>query len=176
MPRFYTFKSSDEEKRLLRVRVKTLDRARLAQKNRADRLEEENKVLQKEVEKLEEELEKVRKQRDTYKDMVFKSNVSFREQVRGRKRGGQAGHEGWGRKTPETIDQYQQCFLEECPDCQTPLKRTTTAVKHTVTDLPQWQQMVSVTTQYTIERQWCRKCHKEVRASVKNVVAGSRLG
>lgn len=176
MPRFYTFKSADEEKRLLRVRVKTLERARVAQKNRADKLEEKVKDLERENEKLQEELEKAKKQRDTYKDMVFKSNIPFAKQSKKRKRGGQKGHQGYGRKVLPVIDQYEQCHASFCPDCQSPLKRTTSIVTHTVTDIPAFTETKPITTQYQIERQWCVNCHKEVRDNPSGVIPGSRLG
>ena len=166
----------DDEKRYLRVRVQTLDRARIAQKNRADKLEIENKQLKEELKKIQEELERVKKQRDTYKDMVFKAQTVKQRPINGRKVGGQIGHKGYGRKLPEGIDQYQHCFLPACPTCHTPLRRVKAVTKHTVVDLPRWQEMQPTTTQYTIERQWCRICKKEVKAAPEGVISGSKLG
>lgn len=173
---YFRYQSTDDEKRYLRIQTQTLERARLAQKQRADKLEEENKELKQENEKLKEELEKVKKQRDSYKDMVFKANTAKTETSQGRKRGGQTGHTGYGRKTPEKVDQYVTCYLLCCPDCYTPVRRTKASITHTVTDLPRWEDMQPVTTAYQIERQWCSQCKKEVHARPQGVVSGSKLG
>jgi len=173
---YYDFKSSDDEKRKLRIRVDVLTRARAAQKNRADSLEEKVTELERENEKLKEELEKVKKQRDTYKDMIFKANITTWKQSVRRKRGRKNGHRGEGRRLSGTIDLTKQCFAKECPKCNTPLKRTTVRITHTVTDIPPFDSIKPITTQYQIERQWCKACHREVRIIPTGVVPGSRLG
>ena len=174
--RYFRFQSTDDEKRYLRIKTQTLERARLAHKQRADKLEEENKKLKEKLRQMEEELEKVKKQRDSYKEIVFKANIPKEKATPGKKRGGQTGHKGYGRKTSERIDQYATCYLICCPDCDTPLKRTKARITHTVTDLPRWQEMQPITTAYRIERQWCRRCKKEVHAKPQGVVPESKLG
>jgi transposase len=174
--RYFRFQSSDDERRFLNIRVQTLDRARLAQKQRADRLENENKRLKEELEKIKEELERVKKQRDTYKDMVFKENTPTVKSASERKRGGQIGHIGHGRKISEKIDQEITCYLFCCPTCHTPVERTKTVQTHTVCDLPHWGNMQPITTRYRIERQWCTLCKKEVHAQPEGIIPGSKLG
>jgi transposase len=173
---YFRYQSTDDEKRYLRIQTQTLERARLAQKQRADTLEEENKKLKQENEKLKEELERVKKQRDSYKDMVFKANTVKAKASQERKRGGQIGHKGYGRKIPKNIDHYVKCYLLCCPECHTPVKRTKAVLTHTVCDLPAWEDMHPVITEYHIERQWCSQCKKEVHARPQGVVPESKLG
>ncbi len=105
------------EVRHLRTHIAVVTRARLIQKNRADTLvekvkEREQKIrdLEKENQKLKDEIEKIKKQRNTYKGMVFKPNQVKPEivseifgEVRN-PRGGQRGHLGHGRHLPPAVD------------------------------------------------------------------------
>ncbi|MDI6809997.1 MAG: IS66 family transposase [Candidatus Eisenbacteria bacterium] len=93
-----------------------------------------------------------------------------------RRRGGQPGHAGHGRFLPHRINRYSRAFLTQCPDCHTILPRVQAADTHTVTDLPHWRDMQPVTTEYTIERQWCSLCKKEVRAVPAGTIPSVRLG
>ncbi len=173
--------------RELRIHKDQLARVHKLQKEKADKLEKENTILkqengqlQKEKQALLEELEKIKQERDNYKNMVFKAKRRCTDTdahaPSGRKRGGQAGHKGWGRKLPERIDQHKHAFLTHCPHCNNLLTRANGVDTHTVTDVPHWRLSQPITTEYTIERQWCSNCHKEVRAIPKSVLPGSRLG
>lgn len=185
---YFSYKSTDEEKRKLRTNVALYKRAWELQKNKTDTIQQENATLKKENEnlkqereKLLEELEKAKQERDTYKGMVFKANKStivsaFAPSISGRKRGGQIGHTGYGRENPMKVDKHVHAFLSRCPECQTKLTRAHATTTHTVTDLPHWTKMCSVTTQYIIERQWCATCKKEVNAVPVGVIPESKLG
>lgn len=173
------------ELRYLRIYTATLSRARANQQDRADKFEEENKKLKKEIEKLKqsegklkEELEKIRKQRDTYKGMIFKPKVGIRqEESTGiRKLGGQLGHSGASRKVPVSVDQTLRCFLKVCPHCSSKLKRSDKFKTHTVEDIPELEVVKTQVTEYRVERQWCRACHKEIIAKPTMVISHSRLG
>lgn len=175
------------ELRYLRIRVQGLERFHLIQKDKVDKLEEENKKLHQEVNHLEkekdkliEELEKVKRERDSYKGMVFKEKRTclspLAHKSSGLKRGGQKGHKGVGRRSPETVDKHIHAHLTNCPNCDTPLERTNLTDIHTVVDIPHWTLMQPLTTQYSIERQWCRKCEKEIHATPTGVIPGSRFG
>lgn len=185
---YFSYKSMDEEKRKLHINVALYKRAWITQKKNTDFLQEENHKLQKEIARiekekvrLEEELEKIKQERDTYKGMVFKANrhtlsSAFSKEQSGRKRGGQIGHAGHGRKNSVSIDKRMHAYLSRCPTCQTKLQRVHTVSSHTVSDLPHWSMMQPVTTQYTVERQWCKTCKKEVAAVPVGVIPGSKLG
>ena len=192
--RFYRFQSTDDEKRYLRVKVQTLERARLSQKQRADHLEEENKELKKEqiknhkdLEKAKLEIEKLRRQRDMYKKMLFKENSKKQDLPSSkkennllnlkRKRGREKGHLGISRTLPQKEpDKVKRVFFTHCPDCRHKLQRTESVDTHIVEDIPQPQSIKVVVTRYDKERQWCKTCRKEVVAVSPGEIPGSKLG
>ncbi len=167
-----------KENGLLKTANTKLKTSHSNQKIRADRLEEENKKLQEELKKTKDELEKMRKQRDTYKGMIFKPKVFQTATVIGEKKslGGQVGHIGIGRKLPEKIDQVVRVFLKVCPHCRGTLKRSATFETHNVEDIPNFETLNSIVTRYISERQWCSNCHKEVVGKSSLVIPHSRLG
>jgi transposase len=176
-----------KERRLLTIHNQQLQRSHLLQKQKADRLEEENtrlrqknRQLEKEKAKFIEELEKTKAERDTYKNLICKEkkecSLPFSHKPTGKKRGAQYGHTGISRTLPLHIHSVVRVSLTNCPACDTPLARVEGVSHHTVTDLPHWTKMQPQTTQYQIERQWCGNCHKEVRGIPKSVIPGSRLG
>jgi transposase/FtsZ-binding cell division protein ZapB len=175
------------ELRYLRIRVQQIERFHLLQKDKANKLEEENhrlhqeiNQLEKEKNKLAEELEKVKRERDSYKGMVFKSKRTCSSPLthasKGRERGGQLGHKGYGKELPEIVDKHIHAHLTNCPNCDSKVQRTSSTDTHTVTDIPHWSFMQPITTEYSIERQWCSNCQKEVRAQPAGIIKGSKLG
>jgi len=189
---YFDFRSTDEEKRKLRVDIGRLAYRLKYQKHKSEEAEDKAKEWQKKYEeqqkenqKLREEIEKIKKQRDTYRDMVFKANrkkedheghVSFFQSAAQKKLGGQLGHKGYGRKTSERIDKELHMFAVFCPTCNEKLNRAKTTVCHTVEDIPAPQQQQTIITKYEIEKQWCRTCKKEIVVTPKGVIPGSRLG
>lgn len=159
-----------------------------SQKQKADhfekeykKLQDENKKLKEEEKKLKEELEKIKKQRDTYKGMIFKPKVSpgskqEDEKTGKRKLGGQSGHIGISRKLPSKIDQRIRVFLKTCPDCKSSLKRSDSFETHTVEDIPSFEIVKTIVTEYKAERQWCSNCQKERVARPPMVTPHSKLG
>jgi len=173
--------------RLLRIHNANLQRYHLLQKQKSDQAQDQLKEkdkrikeLERENSKLDEELEKVKQERDTYKNLAFKEKrvctSPFAHTNSGRKRGGQRGHPGISREKPTFIHEHIRVFLSNCPDCGNSLSRTEVIATHTITDIPHWSQMKPTTTEYQIERQWCRNCHKEVRGVPSGVIPGSRFG
>lgn len=192
------WRSKDDEKRRLRVRVATLERAHRCQKEKSARLEEENKQLKEKlnvalaaISRLKEEKQKLEQQRDRYRDMVFKKNVKSKkpdeENQAGdaaflsaakqkKKRGGQPGHRGSGRKKPQPVDEIKRVYLTHCPDCGEELPRSNETHSHTVEDIPAFEEPRTQVTQYEREWQWCNKCQKKVSAQPKGVIPRCRLG
>ena len=83
---YFNYHSTDDEKRKLRIHVHTLQRSLAVQKkkreeteNKLHKLEQENKKKQQQITELEKELEEIKQQRDMYKNMLFKKNVSSEE-------------------------------------------------------------------------------------------------
>jgi transposase len=180
------------ELRYLRIYCATLDRARLAQKKKADRLaellEERDKLIKKlekekvELEKLIEELKRVK---DTYRGMIYKPNQKKPSEERTglacrtdsqRLPGGQVGHPGVSRKLPPKVNSCQRLFFHHCPFCHQPLSRGETTLSHTVEDLPSLTQLKTTIIRYESERQWCSHCQKEVIPNPAGVIPHSRLG
>src|SRR5579859_162188 len=190
MANYVLYKGLDEEKRKLSVINAALKRHLVTQRRRREEAEDTTKEWQKKYEEqqktireLQEELEKVKKQRDTYRDMVFKANKKLDDTAEQgavfqspRKRGGQIGHKGYGRKQPIRIDTSLHIFANYCPTCNGRLNRSKTTVRHTVEDIPALQKQQTIVTRYEIEKQWCKKCKRERVVTPEGVIPGSRLG
>lgn len=175
------------ELRYLRIRVSQLQRVHKLQKDKTDTLKDllkqkdkQIRELEKEKGKLQEDLEKVKRERDSYKGMVFKEKRTclspLAHKSSGLKRGGQKGHKGYGRSKSNIIDKHIHTYLTHCPHCGNSLSRTNSTDTHTVVDIPHWALMQPITTEYSIERQWCPKCIKEVRAAPVGIIPESKLG
>jgi transposase len=67
-------------------------------------------------------------------------------------------------------------FANYCPRCNEKLNRAKTTVSHTVEDIPAVQEQQTHVTRYDVEKQWCRKCKREIVVTPKGVIPGSRLG
>lgn len=152
-----------------------------SQKQKADHFEKEYKKLRQENQKLKEELEKIKKQRDTYKGMIFKPKITPKSKHESnetgkKKLGGQFGHPGISRKLPSKIDQKVRVFFKVCPKCQSELKRSDNFESHIVEDIPSFETVKTIATEYESERQWCDNCRKEVVAKPQLVIPHSRLG
>lgn len=192
MANYVLYKGLDEEKRKLSVinaqlkrHLVTLRKRREEAEDKAKEWQKKYEEQQKENQQLRDELEKIKKQRDTYRDMVFKANrkketdeeqTSFFQSKPLRKPGGQIGHKGYGRKISELIDKQLHIFAANCPTCKGQLNRSQTTVSHTIEDIPAPQEQQTIVTKYEIEKQWCRKCNKEVIVTPTGVIPGSRLG
>ena len=194
------WQSNDDEKRLLRLEVENLRRAHAWQKEKSDRLARENTQLRNELKenqkmtaRFEAEVRKLEKQRDRYRDMVFKKNVDPEESAdekstnqperlsrhleKKNKRGARPGHPGHGRKKPQHVDEIKRVSLTHCPDCGEALLRSNEAHSHTVEDIPAFEENSRAqVTRYDIEWQWCGQCKKKVSAQPKGVIPSCRLG
>ncbi len=188
--------------RKLRVYSQQLERSIKVQKDKNKSIDDENsklrkreRDLEKEVTRLKDELDKARVTIGNYKQMIFhankhaevedenqdknreKENQQEKQAVGAKKKNGQKkGHAGTGRKKPETVDEEVSCFVSSCPDCGNPVNRSESFRPHVVTDIPEWRDMTPVTTEYRIEYQWCKNCHKPVQATPFGVIPGSRIG
>lgn len=126
-------------------------------------------------------IDELKRQRDTYRGMVYKPSVSEPQPEKGengkkKHRGGQPSHPGHARIAPDHIDEDIRIHASVCPDCQTPIPQTNTVTTHIVEDIPAPQTILPIVTKYTVERQWCPACKKEVQAIPPCVIPGSRFG
>lgn len=191
------WQSGDDEKRRLRVKVATLERAHHQQKEKSLKLVVENKALRRalkaageKIAKLATEKKAAEKQRDRYRAMIFKKNVQPEEVAEEQanqqpsclpkkeklKRGGQKGHRGQSRKKPEQVDEVKRVYLSRCPDCGATLPRSHDFHSHTVEDIPPLEEIKRQTTRYDVEWQWCCQCRKKVRGQPSGIIPGCRLG
>jgi transposase len=190
------WKSSDEDKRLLRIKVSGLERGLNTQRRKRREAEDKVKELEREleeklkrIEELEKENDELRRQRDGYRDMVFKKNKpsesapergdEVRASVSGgvkRKRGGQLGHVGKGRGVPVRVDEVVRVYLGRCPECGTELKNVNKISSHTVEDIAPLEKAHTRVIRYEMESQWCSRCKKRVKGRAAGVIPGSRLG
>jgi len=93
---------------------------------------------------------------------------------RGTKRpGGEPGHPGSRRQTPERIDWEAEHRADRCPDCGGRLKRCRETRTRCIEEIPEIQPEV---TEHTIHRDWCPKCKKKVEPPVPDALPGSQLG
>jgi transposase len=190
------WRSSDEEKRLLRLRVSYLEKAWEHQRKARQKLEQEKIKLVKDLEEAQETIkqlkagnDKLQRQSDRYRGMIFKqkakkaaeenkkAGVASNPWQKGkRKRGGQKGHKGYGRKNPEQVDEVLRIHLTSCPHCATKIARSHTVETHIVEDIPQLEKVRSRVVRYETEVQWCRHCRKVIRGKTVGIIPGSRLG
>ena len=167
-----------KEVRDLRKRVPSLTNAHRKQKERADTLADSVHTLKEKVASLEEEKKKLtdeiavlKAQTHTYRGMIFKTAVQSKA-VSGRTRGAQVGHLGHHRAEP-VVTHESRVYLSHCVHCDRTLDRSQATDERLVEDIVP----PSITiTRYTIERQWCTKCHQEVRAVPQGVVPKFSFG
>lgn len=173
------------EARKLRQDSATYFRAWESQKEKSERLTRENAELKKEnrdlKEKLEDTLEQLDREveiKEKYRGMLFKSGKkeSAKEKVAGekRKRGGQLGHAGASRVKPTRIDHEKEVYLCACPYCQTELQKSNNSYERIVEDIELCKK--TIITKYSIQRQWCGHCKKEVCATPQGTIENSPFG
>jgi hypothetical protein len=98
---------------------------------------------------------------------------------RRRRPGGKAGHEGCGRRRPETIDQTVTHTLKRCPHCDRRVRpvvgrdqRPRMRVRYVVDIVPG----VPEATEHRIGQYWCSSCDRSVEPAVVAALPGSQLG
>lgn len=192
----FKFQSKDEEKRLMTIKIKSLQGGLKKQRNNNDKLKEENEDLKKTIKKqekekldIEQENDKLRRQCERYKNLLFKTNKkSSKEKIqtnqtntkdkkaKKKKRGGQEGHKGKGKKNPKEIDITKRIFTSTCPNCSTNLKRTNSFKEHVVEDIPDFSTIKPDIVKYEMEVQWCPCCKKQINNKPSLVLPNSRYG
>jgi transposase len=171
------------EARKLRQDNATRERSWNQQKERAEKLKgevdvlkKENQVQAKEINRLNDFIAKLLNLKDKFAGMLFKTNLKKDDSKKTgtKKRGGQPGHIGAGRKKPAHIDQEKEVHLSHCPCCQNELAQSNSFYERIVEDIPLL--LNTLATKYSIQRQWCGHCKKEVRGEPKDTLPGFRLG
>jgi hypothetical protein len=163
-------------------RLKDAEQERMRTEEMIDALQKENGELKEEVTELKNALARVSLTNTKLTGMLFKTSKKREyshmdpppETAVKRKLGGQPGHAGHGRHAPQRIDEEKTAYLTQCPSCETTLSRTGLCCERIVEDIvvPQRTKI----TKWFIERQWCKTCKKEVRATPQGAVPGFRIG
>ncbi|MEI6353075.1 MAG: IS66 family transposase [Candidatus Nomurabacteria bacterium] len=199
------WKSTDEEKRILTIKLKASQRAHKKQKDKNEKLLDEIEALSKEIKNLKKALELEEKQIETLEaenkkirttnkklqGMLFKTNSKQEETKKGKiissaedpnnqisekkKRGAQKGNTNHKFSLPAP-DKTVGLHLCECPDCHTTLKTAKKTARKIIMDIPDLSAIKCNTVEYQIERQYCPNCKKEVKATVENAVPNSNFG
>lgn len=143
-------------------------------KQKIKELGTENQQLKDTVKDLQDKLVALTMVKDKYQGMIFKAAIQSKpDSLTGKQRGGQTGHKGRSRKKPVEIDFEKNIYLTHCPDCNSPVTQTNTTYERIVIDIPIPK---ALTTKYTIQRQWCSLCRKEVCGIPEGTLPGLRFG
>ena len=140
-------------------------------------MEEENRELKKELKELREENkrlnDRIRKLESTPQLLsssdrtaeaggVPTSRIFYRRpRYTDRKPGGQPGHDGRGRKRPETNSAPVIISLDRCTACGSPLGEPSDVLSRTITDIPPPKPVVY---ELMLNRYRCPNCHSRVTA------------
>lgn len=90
-----------------------------------------------------------------------------------KKPGQKKGHPGVGRKRPEKVDHYKDHTLDNCPQCQSPLRKPIKSHTRYTVDIPTVEPQV---TEHTVHGYWCSNCKKTVYPKVSEAMPNSTLG
>lgn len=161
------------EVRYLRIHNQQLVKSNKKQKGKNSlleeeikRLEKERKRLKKENEKLKQEIEKWSKTKNRYQIALFDhGNFKHQEKAKKKTKGGQMNHPDTNNDNQRNYVSFprQRIFAKQCGKCGKKLSRTEGFKEKTLIDI---QINIQVFTAiFESERQWCKKCHKEVRVS-----------
>jgi len=91
-----------------------------------------------------------------------------------KKPGAKIGHPGSRRSRPESVDQHETVRLPCCPDCGRKLNRCDRPRTRIIEDL--LEDLRVNATQYTIHRDYCPACKKDVEPVVAEAMPNASLG
>ena len=93
---------------------------------------------------------------------------------RKRRPGRKKGHEGIARICAENVDHFKEHTLDQCPECQTALKKSVTEYKRYIEDIPFVEK--PEVTEHTLYGYWCSKCKKVVFPTVTDALPNAMIG
>jgi len=127
------------------------------------------------ISELEKQKDQLKSERDKFREMLFKFN--HREHnAREKHQPIQRTKESYVRAMPETIDEFRESKLRQCPFCDNELSKAVDSYQRIVEDIPDCEQLKTKTIKYTIRRYYCKHCKKIISAKPKDVLPKSRLG
>lgn len=163
----------------------TLKRVHLDHKQKIEELTKKNKQIKKELdkfkkenEKLKQEIEKLTKTNSRYKVSLFDHGNFKSPDLENNKRanGGQAGHLNTNKDTQRDYSSFprKRIYAKNCGRCGENLSRANGLKEKVLIDI-----VINTKTLQMIiqsERQWCRKCHIEVRVTHPQSLPFSEYG
>jgi transposase IS66 family protein len=170
--------------RQTRIHNEQLKRAHATQKKKTEDIEEENKRLRKENEdlkkengKLKEVIEKLTKTNERYRVALFDhGNFKNPDRKGERKKGGQFGHANTNTDLKRNYQSFprKKIFANTCGGCGNPLSHTTSFKEKVLIDIQVNTQVLQCILES--ERQWCKNCHTEIRASHEQSLPFTEFG
>lgn len=141
---------------------------------------EENDNLKKEKEILEKEIEKLTKTNNRYQIALFDhGNFKSRETQNKKAKGGQIGHKDTNRENQINFESYEnyprkRIYALNCNHCGNKLKRVQAVKQKVLLDIVLKPEIVKYVLES--ERQWCRKCRKEITARYEQSLPFTEYG
>lgn len=136
-------------------------------KDKYQKSEEELKRSRSENDKLKQEIDRLSKTNSRYAVSLF-DHGNFKSPVENgekREKGGQSGHSDTNRENQPGAESYvtyprKRIYAKVCADCGSALNRVTSTKQKMLLDIILNPHNVKLIVES--ERQWCRKCHREV--------------
>ncbi|MDP2940493.1 MAG: IS66 family transposase [Candidatus Omnitrophota bacterium] len=126
-------------------------------------------------EKLQAEKEKLAMEKDRLRAMLFKTTKP--KTITGDKTPPEPRiRASYARPKPDRIDEFKEAILTACPHCQNKLSKKVGFYQRIIEDIPSFNQQQVKTTQYTINRYYCKHCQKIVQAKPMGLLPRARLG
>ena len=159
-------KTIEEQGKMIRRRDKKIGK----QQEKIDNLEIQVRDLSKEVERINKELRKYSNE-NTPSSAVPPFNKE-KPHHHNKTPGRDEGHEGSGRKLPDTVDETKEAETDKCPDCSGEITDAGYYDRIVEKIVPAKVKAVKI----HVHRYWCPNCKKMVYAPVRDAFDNSRFG
>ncbi len=165
----------EEENRLLKDRIKKLEKEN-------EKIKKEFDNTKKEFEDTKEEYEKTKKEFEEFKSKYALTVSELRRALKikansrkiAKPLGALKGHKGYARHIPERIDKIKELNPTRCPHCNTKLGETQEIRSRHIIDIRLTSKVK--TTRFDIHRKYCPVCKKIVEPEVKEALHHARFG
>ena len=140
------------------------------EKQKSDSLEKENEALRKVIEKL-------TKTNERYRVALFDhGNFKNPDKKGKKKKGGQSGHANTNNDQQRDYQSFsrKRIFTNSCSGCGNPLSRVASFKEKVLIDIEINTQVLQSIIES--ERQWCKNCHKEIRAAHEQSLPFTEFG
>jgi transposase len=140
------------------------------------KLKEENLDLKRMIEDLKKKVEDLTIEKEKFLRMFFKRKRIIKKSSVKTESPHPRTKESYVRPLPKRINEEKETILKVCPCCQTKLSKKIDSYQRIVEDIPNFEIQKVKVIRYTINRYWCSKCKKLIRAKPLEVLPKCRLG